>query len=227
MTRVLWIAIIGSALARPGQHNQDGRRHSRLDAGPMLATRHGRIAGTRRAPRDAAGAPWYRPPPVRLGARDLESRAPVLMARIWRSTRLAWWKTLPAKVLLESAWKAKNFVRVIEYGERILVRNPWDRRTQMIMSEAADALGLTNLAMWILEQAWQKETHTPALNRALARLYEKRGHLPQAIALWKLMLREDPEDGEAQCQLNNLGAKETLVRGQYEQMVANRPVEVA
>jgi serine/threonine protein kinase len=144
-----------------------------------------------------------------------------------RSTRLAWWKTLPAKILLESAWKAKNFVRVIEYGERILVRNPWDRRTQMIMSEAADALGLTNLAMWILEQAWQKETHTPALNRALARLYEKRGHLPQAIALWKLMLREDPEDGEAQWQLNNLGAKETLVRGQYERMVANRPVEVA
>jgi serine/threonine protein kinase len=144
-----------------------------------------------------------------------------------RSTRLAWWKTLPAKVLLESAWKAKNLVRVIEYGERILVRNPWDRRTQMIMSEAAEALGLTNLAMWILEQAWQKETHTTALNRALARLYEKRGHLPQAIALWKLMLREDPEDGEAQWQLNNLGAKETLVRGQYEQMVANRPVEVA
>ncbi|HEV2946587.1 MAG TPA: protein kinase, partial [Gemmataceae bacterium] len=144
-----------------------------------------------------------------------------------RNTRLAWWKTLPAKVLLESAWKAKNFVRVIEYGERILVRNPWDRRTQIIMSEAADALGLTNLAMWILEQAWQKETHTPALNRALARLYEKRGHLPQAIALWKLMLREDPEDGEAQWQLNNLGAKETLVRGQYERMVAGRPVEVA
>jgi serine/threonine protein kinase len=144
-----------------------------------------------------------------------------------RSTRMAWWKTLPSKIMLESAWKAKNFLRVIEYGERILVRNPWDRRTQMIMSEAADALGLTNLAMWILEQAWQKETHTPALNRALARLYEKRGHLPQAIALWKLMLREAPEDAEAQWQLNNLGARETIMRGQYEEMVAKRPVEVA
>lgn len=144
-----------------------------------------------------------------------------------RSTRKAWWTTLPAKIMLESAWKAKNYLRVIEYGERILVRNPWDRRAQMIMSEAAKALGLTNLAMWILEQAWQKETHTPALNRALARLYENRGHLPQAIALWKLMLRENPEDGEAQWQLNDLGARETLMRGQYEQMVAKRPVEVA
>jgi len=144
-----------------------------------------------------------------------------------RSTRYAWWTTLPAKIMLESAWKANNFIRVIEYGERILVRNPWDRRTQMIMSEAADALGLSNLAMWILEQAWQKETHTTALNLALARLYEKRGHLPQAIALWKLMLREDPEDGEAQWQLKNLGARETIMRGQYEEMVAKRPVEVA
>ncbi len=144
-----------------------------------------------------------------------------------RSTRLSWWTTLPAKFLLESAWKAKNYLRVIEYGERVLVRNPWDIRVQMTMSEAAEALGLTNLAMWLLEQAWQKETHTPALDRALAGMYEKRGHLPQAIALWKLMLRENPQDGEAQWQLQNLGARETLMRGQYEAIVAKRSVEVA
>jgi tetratricopeptide (TPR) repeat protein len=144
-----------------------------------------------------------------------------------RSTHLSWWTTLPAKFLLESAWKSKNYLRVIEYGERVLVRNPWDIRVQMTMSEAAEALGLTNLAMWLLEQAWQKETHTPALNRALAGMYEKRGHLPQAIALWKLMLRENPQDGEAQWQLQNLGARETLMRGQYEAIVAKRSVEVA
>jgi serine/threonine protein kinase len=144
-----------------------------------------------------------------------------------RSTRRAWWITLPVRIMLESAWKAKNYLRVIEFGERILVRNPWDRRTQLIMSEAADGLGLTNLAMWILEQAWQKETQTPTLNRALAHLYEKRGHLPQAMAIWKLMLREDPDDGEAQWQLKNLGARETLLRGQYEEIVAKGPVQVA
>jgi serine/threonine protein kinase len=144
-----------------------------------------------------------------------------------RSTRFAWWTTLPAKILFESAWKAKNYWRVIEYGERVLVRNPWEIRVQTIMAEAAEALGLSNLAMWLLEQAWQKETHTPALNRALAGMYEKRGHLPQAIALWKLMLRENPQDGEAQWQLQNLGARETLMRGQYEAIVAKRSVEVA
>src|SRR5207245_11490816 len=58
MTRVLWIAIVGialallassaSAIARPGQHHRYAPRRSRLDAGPMMATRHGRIAGNRR-----------------------------------------------------------------------------------------------------------------------------------------------------------------------------------
>jgi serine/threonine protein kinase len=144
-----------------------------------------------------------------------------------RSTRGAWWMNLPVKILFQSAWRAKNYERVIEYGERILVRNPWEIPVQMRMSEAADALGLTNLAMWLLEQAWQKENHTSALNRALAALYEKRGHLPQAIALWKLMLRENPLDGIAQWKLQNLGAQETLMRGQYEAIVAKRSVEVA
>jgi serine/threonine protein kinase len=143
-----------------------------------------------------------------------------------RSTRFAWWTTLPAKILLASAWKGKNYLRVIEYGERVLVRNPWDIRVQMTMAEAAEALDLPNLALWLLEQAWQKETHTLALSRALAGMYEKRGHLPQAIALWKLMLRENPQDGEAQWQLQNLGARETLMRGQYEAIVAKRSVEV-
>src|SRR5262249_37110333 len=118
-----------------------------------------------------------------------------------RSTRGAWWATLPATIMFQSAWKAKNYERVIEGGERILVRNPWDVPVQMRMSAAAEALGLTNLAMWLLEQAWQKEDHTPELNRALAAMYEKRGHLSQAIALWKLMQRENPLDGIAQWKL--------------------------
>jgi serine/threonine protein kinase len=143
-----------------------------------------------------------------------------------RSTRLAWWTTLPAKILLESAWKAKNYLRVLEYGERVLVRNPWDIRVQMTMAEAAEALDLPNLALWLLEQAWQKEVHPLPLSRALAGMYEKRGHLPQAIALWKLVLRENPQDGEAQWQIQNLGARETLLRGQYEAIIAKRSVEV-
>jgi serine/threonine protein kinase len=143
-----------------------------------------------------------------------------------RNIRLAWLTTLPARILLESAWKAKNYLRVLEYGERVLVRNPWDIRVQVTMAEAAEALDLPNLALWLLEQAWQKETHPLPLSRALAGMYEKRGHLPQAIALWKLMLRENPEDGEAQWQIQNLGARETLLRGQYEAIIAKRSVEV-
>jgi serine/threonine protein kinase len=139
-----------------------------------------------------------------------------------RSNRLSWLTTLPAKFLFQAAWKSRQYLKVIEYGERILVRDPWDIKTQMIMAEAAEYLGLTNLAMWILEQAWQSDSHTRALNRALERLYEKRGHYAQAISLLKLMIRENPDDGEALGRLQNLAAEDTLVRGQYEKIVGKR-----
>jgi tetratricopeptide (TPR) repeat protein len=139
-----------------------------------------------------------------------------------RSNRLSWLTMLPAKFLFHAAWKSSRYLKVIEYGERILVRDPWDVGTQMIMAEAAVRLGLPNLAMWILEQAWQRDSHTPALNRALSRLYEKRGHFTQAIALLKLMIRENPADGEAVGRLQNLAAEDTIVRGQYEKIVAKR-----
>jgi tetratricopeptide (TPR) repeat protein len=139
-----------------------------------------------------------------------------------RSNRLSWLTTLPAKFLFQAAWKSRQYLKVIEYGERILVRDPWDIKTQMIMAEAAEYLGLTNLAMWILEQAWQSDSHTRALNRALERLYEKRGHYAQAISILKLMIRENPDDGEALGRLQNLAAEDTLVRGQYEKIVGKR-----
>jgi hypothetical protein len=139
-----------------------------------------------------------------------------------RSNRFSWLTTLPAKLLFQTAWKSRQYLKVIEFGERILVRDPWDIKTQTIMAEAAEYLGLTNLALWILEQAWQSDSHTAALNRALARLYERRGHFTQAIALLKLMIRENPLDGEALGRLQDLAVEDTLVRGQYEKIVGKR-----
>jgi hypothetical protein len=90
------------------------------------------------------------------------------------------------------------------------------------MAEAAEQLGLANIAMWVLEQAWTREMHTPPLNRALARLYERRGHFAEAAKLWRLVLREDPEEVEAQRKVKDLAAKETIARGLYEEMVESR-----
>jgi len=81
-------------------------------------------------------------------------------------------------------------------------------------------LGLLDMAVWILEQARQKSPDDPPVNRALARLYEKRGNFAQAIALWELVHKVDPGDDEALSKVKDLAANETIARGQYESAVA-------
>ena len=91
----------------------------------------------------------------------------------------------------------------------------------MDMAEAADELGQLDLAAWLLEQARQKSQTLPALNRALARLYEKRGNFTQAIALWNLVRKARPADKEADRKLKDLAVNETIARGNYEGAVAD------
>jgi len=108
-------------------------------------------------------------------------------------------------------------LQVLVHGEVLLSQNPQDQQTSLVMAQAADALGLLNLAVWLLEQSWHKDTHTPALNRALARLYEKRGHFTQAAILWDLVHQREPKDVEALQKKKDLAAKETILRGQYQE----------
>jgi tetratricopeptide (TPR) repeat protein len=126
--------------------------------------------------------------------------------------RLTSW---PIRARMKAALRARDYLKVLEYGERILMRNPWDMGAQMNMAEAAEEMGLLDLAIWNLEQARQKQAFDPHLNRALAHLYEKRGNFTQAIALWELIRKVKPSDVEAQQKIKNLAADDTIARGQY------------
>src|SRR5262249_15360343 len=140
-------------------------------------------------------------------------------ARRGRENLLAWLGALLMKTKLKAAKQAGDFVRVLEYGEELLARRPGDIRTHMDMAEAAEALGLIPLAVWLLEQVWQRDRHTPPLNRLLARLYEKQGNYAHAGMLVKLVLQPDPNWLAAHHKVQHLAAKETIVRGQYETAV--------
>jgi tetratricopeptide (TPR) repeat protein len=124
-----------------------------------------------------------------------------------------------AKTKLKTAKASKDYLKVIEYGEEILTRNPWDVGAQMDMAEAADELGLPEVAIWTLEQARQKDPQDPTVNRALARLCEKHGNLTLAINLWELVRRADPRDIEAQHKAKDLAASDTIARGNYDAVV--------
>lgn len=136
-----------------------------------------------------------------------------------RGSRFAWLTNSTAWARVRSAKRSREYLKVLEAGEEVLARNPWDIGAQLDMAEAADALGLLDLAVWTLEQARQKDPTLPALNRSLARLLEKRGNFAEAIALWELVRKKDPSDIEANHKSKDLAASETIQRAQNGNLV--------
>ncbi|HKI30399.1 MAG TPA: hypothetical protein VKA46_00810 [Gemmataceae bacterium] len=124
--------------------------------------------------------------------------------------------SLPLRTKIKAALRAADYAKALDLGEQVLVRNPWDTGAQLDMAQAADALGLLDIAVWTLEQARHKDPRDATVNRYLARMYEKRGNFAQAIALWELVRRVDPSDVEAQTKSKDLAASETIARGGYD-----------
>lgn len=143
-----------------------------------------------------------------------------------RGRRLAFLITSPTKTRLKAAKASRDYLRVLEYGEEILRSNPWDVGAQMDMAEAAEALGHLDLAAWTLEQARQRNPQDATVNRALARLYEKRGNFSQAILLWELVRKADPRDIEAQHKAKDLAASDTIARGGYDAVIERGPAPI-
>jgi tetratricopeptide (TPR) repeat protein len=134
-----------------------------------------------------------------------------------RGSRFAGLIPSTSKAKLKVAKHNRNYLKVLEHGEEILATNPWEVQTQLEMAEAADALGLLDVAIWILSEARQKDPNLAIVNRALARLHEKRGNFNQAITLWTLVKKAEPADIEASHKAKDLAAAETIIRGNYEE----------
>src|SRR5262249_31157376 len=136
-----------------------------------------------------------------------------------RGSRMAFLTNTAAKARVKSALRSRDFARVLEMGEEVLVRNPWDVSAQLAMAEAAGGLGLWDMAVWTLEQARQRDPTDITVNKALANLYEQRGNFTQAITLWEMIRKKDPKDVEAQRKGKDLAASDTIARGRYQEVI--------
>jgi tetratricopeptide (TPR) repeat protein len=134
-----------------------------------------------------------------------------------RGSRFAFLTTPRWKAKLKVAKRNRDYLKALELGEQVLCRNPWDLGAQMDMAEAFDALGLSDLAVFTLDQARQKYPKDATLNRALARLFEKRGDFQKAMVLWQLVRDAIPTDVEAAHKAKDLAASATIQKGQYEE----------
>ena len=137
-----------------------------------------------------------------------------------RGSRFAFLSAPRWKVKLRSAKRAREYLKALEHGEQVLCRNPWDLGAQMDMAESFDALGLSDLAVFTLDQARQKYPKDATLNRALARQFEKRGDFQKAMVLWQLVRDSNPQDVEAAHKAKDLAASATIQKGGYEETAA-------
>ncbi len=125
-------------------------------------------------------------------------------------TALATWARYKA------ARHRRDYHKILEYGEVLLLRNPRNVSRQVEMAAAAEELGLLSVAVWMLEQAREQEPGNVNVLRPLAGLYEHLRQFARAIALWTLIRKLDPTDGEALGKINALAASETIARGGYQ-----------
>jgi tetratricopeptide (TPR) repeat protein len=158
-------------------------------------------------------------PANRIYRQALRSTQKAKYSNNQKGQSLASVRTLRGKMRLRKAILQKDHLQALKDAELVLMRNPWDLSTNLLMSQAFDELGLIDLAVWTLEQIRPDYPHDPHLNRPLARLYEKRGQFGQAIALWDLIRKAVPTDLEAQHKVKDLAASATIAKGKYAQAV--------
>lgn len=139
-----------------------------------------------------------------------------------RGSLFAWLTTFPSKAKLKRAKQNRDWILVLELGEYVLNRNPWDVGTQKDMADAAEHLGLIDFAIWSLTQARQKDPDNPNVNRLLALLSEQRGNFAEAINLWEQVRKAKPENQEAASKLKDLAAHETIARGNYQGAISGK-----
>jgi tetratricopeptide (TPR) repeat protein len=109
-----------------------------------------------------------------------------------------------ARARFEAARRAADHRQVLDFGEEVLARFPGDVATHLDMAGAADALGLPELQVWLLEQACKQAPRDAEPLCRLARAHERQKALGKAIAAWQAVRRLRPDDDAAARQLGAL-----------------------
>lgn len=129
---------------------------------------------------------------------------------------LVWLCTMRARAKMQLALQQKRYRDVLDWGERILLHNPWDPGAQMQMAQAAEALGLSQLAEWLLRKACEANPEHVEAHRRYARLLERLGDFQKAVKVWEFVAGKCPADQEADRKQKDLAAMDTISRGGYE-----------
>lgn len=125
--------------------------------------------------------------------------------------RLVGAKNQPIRLRARASKAKGNWSSVIEICEEAFVNNPWDIAASRDAAEAAEQLGYNHVAQWLVESVQAQATDSDFFRYA-AHVHEINEAWPKAIACWERVKKLEPNDENANRQINSLSAKATIQR---------------
>jgi tetratricopeptide (TPR) repeat protein len=134
---------------------------------------------------------------------------------------LAGARNQPIRMRARSARSKGQYNHALEICEEAFANNPWDIATAREAAEAAEQFNLKPLAVWFVESVWAQAKDADFF-RFAAHIYERSELWQKAINAWEQVKKFDPNDENANRQINSLSANATIKKGGFDEAVENR-----
>jgi tetratricopeptide (TPR) repeat protein len=127
----------------------------------------------------------------------------------------------PIRMRAKSARSKGNYGYALEVCEEAFTHNPWDIATAREASEAAEAAGYLPLAEWYMESV-QAQANDADFFRHAAHVFEINEHWQKAIACWEQVKKLNPNEENANRQINALSANATIKRAGLDEALGKK-----
>jgi tetratricopeptide (TPR) repeat protein len=125
--------------------------------------------------------------------------------------RLVGARNQPIRMRARSAKSKGHHAQALEACEEALAHNPWDVEASRTAAEAAEQLGLKELAQWLLEVV-ASQANDVDFFKYMAHVHELNNAWQKAIAAWERVKKLSPYDEDANRQINSISASATIHR---------------
>lgn len=131
---------------------------------------------------------------------------------------LAGAKTQSIRLKAKAVKSRGRHAEVIEILEDAFIVNPWDVSASWEAAEAAEELGLLNVAQWFVESV-QSVSKDVNFHKYAGHIHEICESWAKAIQSWETVKKLSPNDQEVSRKINALSASSTIKVGNFENAV--------
>ncbi len=135
-------------------------------------------------------------------------------------------KNQPILFRAKNARSKQKFTEAISLCEDAFLNNPWDVGAARVAAESAEGLELLVLAEWFVESVEVITKDVDFLKYA-ARVHESNESWAKAILCWEKVKKLNPNDQDANRQINALSASSTIKRAKLDDALDDRAAAAA